>query len=196
MIKSGLSVLTMIIMAWFGISPVRAISTEYLTKVEKTPENSIYESTSAAVTDGGEVPYDLAYHGMLTDHPLYFLKSLRDTLMDFLITDQSKKIEFAILKADKFTSMSSVYIQQEEWENVSDVLKQARINDSDASDKAQILQKNHNLPPHTSNRLYLSLTKQRQMVSKLAVGEKINESVADHLTELDRMIIAAEKLKD
>ncbi len=62
----------------------------------------------AAVTPAPVVPkveYNLPYPGILPDHPLYFLKQLRDKILDFLITDPVKKAEFYILQADKRLSM-------------------------------------------------------------------------------------------
>jgi hypothetical protein len=45
--------------------------------------------------------YDLPYPGLLPDHPLYFLKMLRDKIIGFFISDPIKKAEFDILQADK-----------------------------------------------------------------------------------------------
>ena len=54
------------------------------------------------------IEYPLPSPGMLTDHPLYFLKLVRDKILEYLITDQVKKVEFDILQADKFLSMSEI----------------------------------------------------------------------------------------
>lgn len=45
--------------------------------------------------------YQLPYPGMLPDNPLYPLKTFRDKVVSFLITDPLKKAEFNILQADK-----------------------------------------------------------------------------------------------
>lgn len=45
--------------------------------------------------------YELPYPGLLPDHPLYFIKMLRDRVIGFFISDPIKKAEFDILQADK-----------------------------------------------------------------------------------------------
>ena len=45
--------------------------------------------------------YQLPYPGLLPDNFLYKLKTLRDKLVEFLISDPLKKAEFDILQGDK-----------------------------------------------------------------------------------------------
>ncbi len=55
-------------------------------------------------TEAGQInkpKYDLPYAGVLPDHPLYFLKTVRDRVIDFLIADRLKKAEFTLVQADK-----------------------------------------------------------------------------------------------
>lgn len=52
-----------------------------------------------------KVEYFLPYPGILPDHPLYFLKVLRDKIVGFLIKDPIKKIEFNLLMSDKRLNM-------------------------------------------------------------------------------------------
>lgn len=47
------------------------------------------------------IKYDLAFPGMLPDHPLYKLKVLRDKISAALISDPRKKIEFRLKQTDK-----------------------------------------------------------------------------------------------
>lgn len=58
-------------------------------------ENSTDSSTTARVN------YELPYPGILPDHPLYFLKVIRDRVIKFLINDPIKKAEFNMLTSDK-----------------------------------------------------------------------------------------------
>lgn len=48
-----------------------------------------------------KVDYTLPYPGILPDHPLYFLKRLRDQILEKLIVDPVRKIEFYMLQSDK-----------------------------------------------------------------------------------------------
>lgn len=47
------------------------------------------------------INYDMAFPGMLPDHPLYKLKVLRDKISAGLISDPQKKIDFYLLQTDK-----------------------------------------------------------------------------------------------
>lgn len=58
------------------------------------------EPTTVA-TSAAKIEYTLPYPGILPDHPLWFLKALRDRVIEFLIADPFKKAEFHLLTADK-----------------------------------------------------------------------------------------------
>ncbi len=45
--------------------------------------------------------YQLPYPVLLPDSPLYFLKTFRDRLIDFLVSDPLKKAELNLLQSDK-----------------------------------------------------------------------------------------------
>jgi len=47
------------------------------------------------------VTYEMPYPGILPDNPFYPLKTLRDKVVGFLITDPGKKATFDLLQADK-----------------------------------------------------------------------------------------------
>lgn len=70
------------------------------------------------------VKYDLAYPGILPDHPLYKLKVLRDKVSASLISDPRKKIDFYLLQADKGILATAMLIDQNKIELAeSSVLK-------------------------------------------------------------------------
>jgi hypothetical protein len=54
--------------------------------------------------------YVLPYPGILSDNPLYALKNLRDKIMEVLIADPGKKVEFFILQSDKDYS-AGIFLQ-------------------------------------------------------------------------------------
>jgi hypothetical protein len=45
--------------------------------------------------------YVLPYPGILQDNPLYFLKTVRDRIMEWMIADPLRKIDFYVLQSDK-----------------------------------------------------------------------------------------------
>lgn len=73
--------------------------------------------TPAPVANAGAVvekkqEYLLPFPGILPDHPLYFLKQVRDGIMDRLIVDPLRKAEFLVLQADKRLNMGKVLVEQ------------------------------------------------------------------------------------
>lgn len=58
------------------------------------------------------VVYVLPYPGILPTHPLYLLKTFRDRIIEFLISDPIRKAEFYILQADKQTGMGLMLVDK------------------------------------------------------------------------------------
>lgn len=61
--------------------------------------------TQDQTTTTTKVEYELPYPGMLPDNPLYFVKQIRDWILDKLIADPVKKADFYILQGDKRLAM-------------------------------------------------------------------------------------------
>jgi len=85
-----------------AVAPISATPTTVITKdaakmASPTAEGSVMEK---------KVEYALPYPGMLPDHPLYFLKNLRDQIFERLIADPVRKAEFYVLQADKRMNMA------------------------------------------------------------------------------------------
>ncbi len=68
-------------------------------------------STASAVTSE-KVIYDLPYPGLLPDHPLYFLKAVRDKALDIFTREKIKKAELYLLLSDKRISMSMALVKK------------------------------------------------------------------------------------
>lgn len=62
------------------------------------------------------VEYDLPYAGILPGHPLFFLKTWRDKLLDFAARDQLKKANLYLLFADKRIRMAIELSEKGKWE--------------------------------------------------------------------------------
>lgn len=58
------------------------------------------------------VKYDLAFPGILPDHPLYKLKVLRDKITAVTISDPRKKIDFYLLATDKGILASAMLVDK------------------------------------------------------------------------------------
>lgn len=59
------------------------------------------EKLEFEIAEGTEIEYDLPWPGVLPDHPLYWLKMIRDRIWGFLIRDPLKKSQWCLLMADK-----------------------------------------------------------------------------------------------
>lgn len=67
----------------------------------------VMESSGASInTPQEKVVYDLPYPGILPDHPLYFIKIIRDRITEFLTRDNVKKAQLYLLYSDKRTAMA------------------------------------------------------------------------------------------
>ena len=58
-----------------------------------------------------KLEYLLPFPGILPDHPLYFLKQIRDGILDRLIVDPLRKAEFHVLQADKRLNMGRMLVE-------------------------------------------------------------------------------------
>lgn len=63
-------------------------------------------SQSATLGSNDEVIYTLPYPGILPDHPLYFIKIVRDKLLQVKTRDNLKKAKLYLLLSDKRIAMA------------------------------------------------------------------------------------------
>lgn len=70
------------------------------------------EITVSPTPTAAPVAYTLPYPGLIPGHPLYGLKSIRDGIMDFLISNPLKKTEYELLQADKNLQAAVFLIEQ------------------------------------------------------------------------------------
>lgn len=88
-----------------------------------TPVVFAQEASSAAKIK--PVAYALPYPGMLPGNPFYFLKTFRDMLMGFFISDPLKKAEFELLQSDKALATSRALYDKGENELASQSLMES-----------------------------------------------------------------------
>jgi len=87
----------------FGVLSVSVFKArgETLAAAKPVLKFSISPSPTVIPTSKPEVKYYLPYPGILPDHPLYFLKMIRDRIWLWLTVDSLKKAEVLLLFADK-----------------------------------------------------------------------------------------------
>jgi len=67
----------------------------------------VMESSGSTIeTPQEKVVYNLPYPGISSDHPLYFIKIVRDRITEFLTRDQVKKAQLYLLYSDKRAAMA------------------------------------------------------------------------------------------
>ncbi|MFC1646997.1 hypothetical protein ACFL1A_01805 [Patescibacteria group bacterium] len=137
-----------------------------------SPEAVLYDSDEEGAS-GEEIEYSLPYPGILADHPLYFLKKLRDQIMSILITDPVKKIEFLILQSDKFLSMANVYAGENNWEWVAKTVELSFQNAEEANNLASDYKKNStDIPGYLVEKIKMSAAKHLETVNGFATSAK------------------------
>ena len=92
---SQLIVAGALIGSFLSVQPVLAATT--VTSKTVTQQTAT-QAGNVQMTTETTVKYELPYPGILPDNPLYFLKQIRDWIMERLITDPLKKIEFYMKK--------------------------------------------------------------------------------------------------
>ncbi len=60
--------------------------------------------------------YQLPYPGLLPDNPLYFIKTFRDRVIDFLVASPLKKAELNLLQADKRLAAGAALFEKDKKE--------------------------------------------------------------------------------
>ena len=68
-----------------------------------------------AAVEAEPTEYTLPYPGILPDHPLYVFKKFRDRIMEMLIADPVRKVEFYILQSDKSVSSVIFLVSQKKY---------------------------------------------------------------------------------
>ena len=83
--------------------------------VTQLSQHSVYAADS----------YTLPYPGILPNHRLYPLKSVRDRLLEWFTRDLNKKAELYLLYADKRIWMAQMLGDQNEWQLAEDTASKA-----------------------------------------------------------------------
>lgn len=114
------------------------------------------------------IQYALPYPGILPSNPLYFLRSARDTIVAFLISNPSKKAEYELLQADKSLQAAVFLIKQKKDDKVIiSTLVNAENNFERAVEKAQEAKKEG--------------LETRELFAKLSLANKKHQEVIEEI---------------
>ncbi len=152
----------------------------------------------AAMQDKKKSDYLLPYPGILIDNPLYFLKKLRDQILEKLIVDPIRKAEFHLLQADKFLNMGISLNDQKKVALAGTVIARAETYmQQTVSELLAIKGNGTQIPGSVVDRLQKSSAKHvevlEDMLTKIDASQK--QAVTDALTMLKKVQGDLSKLK-
>ena len=125
----------------------------------------------------GPVEYILPYPGILPTHPLYLFKTLRDRIIEMLITDPSSKAEFYILQADKKLNMGVGLKRTSKTNEAKTAFAESLASRGLALDVLETHKKAGNPNPgHLIEKLKLSLAKHAEVLKE--EGQSLDAVVA------------------
>lgn len=133
-----------------------------------------------------KVEYELPYPGILPSHPLYFLKSIRDSIIESLIKDPVSKAEFYNLQADKKVNMGIVLKSQKKNEEAKEAFHEAVEAHNKTISIIRSLEKSgSNVPRHILEKVSFSLLKHKEVLEE--AGEK-TDAVDTQITAMKEFL--------
>ena len=151
------------------------------TKAPVVPIKAVVTVSPTPTAAPQKVEYELPYPGILPTHPLYFLKNLRDKIIESLIKDPVNKAEFYILQADKKVNMGITLKSLGKGEEAKEAFSQAIAAHTNAIALLETELKNKNtVPRHILEKLSLSLAKHKEVLS--TAGESV-QAVTDQIAK-------------
>jgi hypothetical protein len=86
-----------------------------------------FSYSESIVLSDKKVIYELPYVGMLPDNPLYFIKQIRDKIVELSIRDYQKKADFYLLSSDKQAGIAIQLNKKGKTKQALQALSQAEI---------------------------------------------------------------------
>lgn len=141
--------------------------------------------------------YLLPYPGILPDHPLYFLKQIRDGILDRLIVDPLRKAEFHVLQADKRLNMGKSLVEQGKGMLAEQVIsKGEKYMDRAVSGLSAFKSTGRPVPASIIDRLTRSMEKHVEILSELIVkASSGQQGLTGSLEFIKKLQGEVEKLK-
>ena len=117
--------------------------------------------------------YQLAWPGMLPDSPFYKLKVLRSKIIERIIFDPVKKVEFDLLMADKTIYASKLLIDKKETDLAKDAaLKGENFYSNLVQDYNKVLLQGRKMPLSLDRKITLSASRHQEIFKELE--KKVN----------------------
>lgn len=199
--KRSILVGTLFLVTSFLVSPnVFAATKPTPTVMMKHEASSTSATTSSEVspTPTPAVDYTLAYPGMLPNNPLYFLKQFRDWVMDLLIADPMRKIDFYVLQSDKDINAATMLIASSEGNDAAKMVTEATMYMKKAVAQAEALKSGgQQVPTYVVQNVQNAIAKHEEVLTGLAnsLGSAQKSAVADALSQMKILEADVAKLK-
>lgn len=142
------------------------------------------ELTPSLTPSPTPVAYTLPYPGIMPGHPLYGFKSIRDGIMDFLISNPLKKAEYELLQADKGLQATLFLIEQKKEDAIiSRTLVAAEDDFEQAIGKAQDAKKQGMVTEDLFAKLSLANKKHQEVIAEIikSTGGEVKKTAAKQL---------------
>ncbi|OGG04141.1 hypothetical protein A2Z33_03190 [Candidatus Gottesmanbacteria bacterium RBG_16_52_11] len=150
-------------------------------------------STGTAASD--LAGYPLPYPGILPDHPLYFLKQLRDFILEHAVSDPDKRVEFHILQSDKNLVMAMEMADLGKWQYA----ERAAAAAASHRNKAYLWLVSQRsagqpAPPYLIDRLVRSVAKHLEILSGLLRAQANSPAWRSYFTEAGELEVKLTEL--
>ena len=134
-----------------------------------TPTVALIQPVVTNVT----VEYVLPYAGILPTHPLYFLKMMRDQIVEALISDPVKRADFYITQADKKLSMALALSDAKKSKEMLRAIDDAlTLRQKSIKQLEELRGANQEIPGYISDQLTRSLSKHLEVITQLKQDKK------------------------
>ncbi|HCM82552.1 MAG: hypothetical protein UT57_C0026G0004 [Microgenomates group bacterium GW2011_GWC1_39_7] len=170
------SLILFVIVGMASYTAVYAVENITVAGGEVLPDQQQAEPVESAISSVVQkVEYTLPYPGILPDHPLYFLKRLRDTILERLITDPIRKAEFYVLQSDKRLQMGIMLTDGGKGNLGESTISKAEKYMEQAAVGLSAYKKSGGIvPPYVVERLEKATAKHKEVMTDLL--EKVQET--------------------
>lgn len=147
-------------------------------------------ATPAPTPKPTPVEYLLPFPGILPTHPLYVFKSLRDKIIEMLITDPVSKAEFYILQADKKLNMGITLAALGKTADARLAFADALASRTQAAALLEEhIKSGNSVPGHLMEKLTLSLIKHREVLAGAGEGTDAVEALRVRVQKLTGSVV-------
>ncbi|KKR88455.1 MAG: hypothetical protein UU37_C0003G0029 [Candidatus Gottesmanbacteria bacterium GW2011_GWA2_41_12] len=118
-----------------------------------------------------KINYQLPFPGILPDHPLYFLKTVRDRILDTFTGQPMEKVKFDLLMADKRLAMSQELVAKGKYDlAVTTVSKGEKYLLKSSQELIKLKKENKDISGVVIEKVLTSSMKHQEVINSLMVG--------------------------